>query len=60
MLFQQRSQPVAIPGGGKDRAAADRREDVRILDIYQNAASARIDASHWVDYYSLRSGEATG
>src|SRR3954462_7392056 len=37
-------------GGGKDTPAADRREDVRILDIYQNAAVARIDASYWVDY----------
>ncbi|HKR09466.1 MAG TPA: nuclear transport factor 2 family protein [Gemmatimonadaceae bacterium] len=40
-------------GGGKDTPAADRREDVRILDIYQNAASARIDASYWVDYLQL-------
>ena len=40
-------------GGGKDTPAADRREDIRILDIYQNAASARIDASYWVDYLQL-------
>ena len=40
-------------GGGKDTPVADRREDVRILDIYQNAASARIDASAWVDYLQL-------
>ena len=40
-------------GGGKDTPAADRREDVRILDIYQNAASARIDASYWIDYLQL-------
>jgi len=40
-------------GGGKDIPAANRREDVRILDIYQNAASAKIDASDWVDYLHL-------
>src|SRR5947207_10809885 len=37
-------------GGGKDIPAANRRKDVRILDIYQNAASAKIEASSWVDY----------
>lgn len=40
-------------GGGTATPTADRREDVRILDIYQNAASARIDASAWVDYLHL-------
>ena len=40
-------------GGGKDTPQAERRKDVRILDIYQNAASAKIDASYWVDYLHL-------
>jgi hypothetical protein len=40
-------------GGGKDTPAADRRKDVTILDIYQNAASAKIYASGWVDYLHL-------
>jgi hypothetical protein len=40
-------------GGGKDIPAADRRKDLTILDIYQNAASAKIDASGWVDYLHL-------
>jgi len=40
-------------GGGKDTPAADRHEDVRILDIYRNAATARIDASYWIDYLQL-------
>jgi len=40
-------------GGGKDTPAADRHDDVRILDIYQNAACARVDASYWVDYLQL-------
>lgn len=37
-------------GGGKDLPAAQKREDVRILDIFQNAAAVRIDAGTWVDY----------
>jgi hypothetical protein len=40
-------------GGGKDTPVADQRKDVKILDIYRNAASARIDASSWVDYLHL-------
>ena len=40
-------------GGGKDTPQAEQRKDVRILDIYQNAASAKIDASYWVDYLHL-------
>ncbi len=37
-------------GGGRETPAAERRSDVRILDIFQNAASVRIDAGAWVDY----------
>lgn len=40
-------------GGGKDTPAAERLKDVTILDIYQNAASAKIYASGWVDYLHL-------
>lgn len=40
-------------GGGRDIPAAERRADVRILDVYEGAASARIDASGWVDYLHL-------
>ncbi len=40
-------------GGGRDTPAAERRKDVTILDIYQNAASAKIYASGWVDYLHL-------
>jgi hypothetical protein len=40
-------------GGGKDTPIPDRHDDVRILDIYQNAAVARVDASSWVDYLEL-------
>jgi hypothetical protein len=40
-------------GGGKDTPMADRRKDIKIFDIYRNAASAKIDASDWVDYLHL-------
>lgn len=37
-------------GAGKETPAAEQRKDVRILDIFGNTASVRIDASTWVDY----------
>jgi hypothetical protein len=40
-------------GGGKSTPEARRKHDVTILDIYQNAASAKIYASDWVDYLHL-------
>lgn len=40
-------------GGGMRTPAADRRTDVRILDIFQGAASVRIDAGGWIDYLQL-------
>lgn len=40
-------------GYGKTTPQADRRDDVRILDIYRNAAAVRIDASYWIDYLQL-------
>lgn len=40
-------------GGGTRTPEADRRTEVRVLDIFQNAASVRIDAGGWVDYLHL-------
>lgn len=40
-------------GGGKDTPIADRRKDIKIFDIYRGAASAKIDASDWIDYLHL-------
>ncbi len=40
-------------GGGSKTPAAQRGSDVRILDIFQNAASVRIDAGGWIDYLHL-------
>jgi hypothetical protein len=40
-------------GGGRETPAADRRSEVRILDIFQNTASVRVDAGAWVDYLHM-------
>jgi hypothetical protein len=40
-------------GGGRDIPAAERHKDVRILDIYQNAASVKVVAASWIDYIHL-------
>ena len=40
-------------GGGSKTPVADQHKDITILDIYQNAASAKIYASGWVDYLHL-------
>jgi len=40
-------------GGGKSTPKEQQQKDVTILDIYKNAASAKIVASKWVDYLHL-------
>ena len=40
-------------GGGKNTPAAQRRNDVRILDIFGNTASVRVDADSWIDYLHI-------
>lgn len=40
-------------GGGQNTPAERQRKDVRILDIFGNTASVRVDASDWVDYMHL-------
>ena len=40
-------------GGGRDTPVAQQRSEVRILDIFQNTASVRVDAGAWVDYLHL-------
>jgi hypothetical protein len=40
-------------GGGSRTPAPAQRKDVRILDVFQNAASVRIDAATWIDYLHL-------
>lgn len=40
-------------GGGSKTPVDRRRTDYRLLDIYENAAVARVDAGEWVDYLQL-------
>ncbi|HEX8675275.1 MAG TPA: nuclear transport factor 2 family protein [Longimicrobium sp.] len=43
----------AANGGGRDTPASERRADVRILDLFQNTASVRVDMSGWIDYMHM-------
>jgi hypothetical protein len=40
-------------GGGSDIPLSSRANGVRILDIYNGAASVRVDAGGWVDYMQM-------
>jgi hypothetical protein len=40
-------------GGGKDTPIDQRRTDVRILDVFRNTASVRVDAGTWIDYLHI-------
>ena len=40
-------------GGGTDIPADKRKSDVRILDVYGNAATVRLDMSGWIDYLHI-------
>ncbi|HSR42419.1 MAG TPA: nuclear transport factor 2 family protein, partial [Longimicrobiales bacterium] len=40
-------------GGGSGTPQGARRTDVRILDVFQDAASVRVDAHGWIDYMHL-------
>lgn len=40
-------------GIGKSTPAAEQRKDVKILDVYQNAASVKVDARDWIDYLHI-------
>jgi hypothetical protein len=40
-------------GGGGGTPEAARRTEVRILDIFEGAASVRVDATGWIDYMHL-------
>jgi NADPH:quinone reductase-like Zn-dependent oxidoreductase len=46
-------------GGGSSTPAARRRTDYRLLDIYENAAVARVDAGEWVLIWGSGGGVAT-
>jgi hypothetical protein len=40
-------------GGGSRTPEGERRTDVRILDVFEGAASVRVDATGWIDYMHL-------
>jgi hypothetical protein len=40
-------------GGGRETPANQQQKDVRILDIFANTASVRVDASTWIDYLHI-------
>lgn len=40
-------------GGGRDTPADRRRTGVRILDVFEGAASVRVDMDGWIDYMHL-------
>lgn len=40
-------------GGGRDTPPAEQRKEVRILDVFEGAASVRVDAGGWIDYMHL-------
>ena len=40
-------------GGGKDTPKDRQQKDVTVLDVYENAASAKVVASDWIDYLHL-------
>jgi len=52
MTADQLVQATASGSGGRIPDAA-KKEDVKILDIYNNMAAVRIDAGLWIDYLQL-------
>ena len=40
-------------GGGSTVPASSRRTDVRLLDVFQDVASVRVDAHGWIDYMHI-------
>jgi hypothetical protein len=39
--------------GQRDTAKETKQHDVTVLDVYENAASAKVVATHWIDYLHL-------
>jgi AAA+ superfamily predicted ATPase len=40
-------------GGGKETPVAQRKSDVKILDIFGNTSSVKVDAGLWIDYLHI-------
>ena len=55
-LGQQSAMTLVVNtrrGGGTNIPAEKRKSEVRILDVYGNAASVRVQAATWVDYIHM-------
>jgi hypothetical protein len=40
-------------GYGREIPVAEQKSEVTVLDVFRNAASAKIDAGPWIDYLHL-------
>jgi hypothetical protein len=40
-------------GGGRNTPTERRRMDVRVMDVFGDTASVRVDADAWMDYMHL-------
>ena len=45
--------PNSPAGAGRPTPKAEQQKDVTVLDVFENAASAKIVASSWIDYLHL-------
>lgn len=52
-MGQEQLVAAAASGHGKSTPAAEQRKDVKILDVFGNTATVRLDARDWVDYMHL-------
>jgi hypothetical protein len=43
----------ARAGGGKSTPADQRKAEVKVLDVYGNAACVRLDMQDWIDYLQM-------
>ena len=46
-------QLITAAGAGRGRDDVQRRADVAILDVFENAASVRVDGGDWIDHLQL-------
>lgn len=46
-------QLINAAGAGRGRDDVQRRADVVILDVFENAASVRVDGGDWIDHLQL-------
>ena len=44
---------ITRSGGGQQTPPDQRRMDVQILDVFENAASVRVTAGDWIDYMHI-------